>query len=119
MSEPLVIEHGSSGPGRWLRQRRWRIALGIAVVEALVVAVSSHVSNWTVLLLAALAVALYYFVGRESRSGIVHELTWILGASQLLALIAAILALFVIWFAFIVAAIFAVVALSVFFLDRR
>ncbi len=119
MSEPLAIEHGASKPSRWLRQRRWRIALGIAVAEALVVAVSSHVSNWTVLLLAALALALYFFVGRESRSALVHELTWILGASQLLAVIAAILALVLTTLAFIVAAIFAVVALVVFFLDRR
>jgi hypothetical protein len=119
MTEPLVIEHGSSGAGRWLRERRFRFALWIAVVEGIVVAIEPHVSRWTVILLAIAAVALYYWVGRRTSSGTLHELAWIAGASQLLAVAAVILAFILFWTALILVAIFAVVALAFLFFDRR
>jgi hypothetical protein len=119
MTEPVVVDRESNRPGGWLHERRWRIALWIAVVEAIIVAIAHDVSRWTVLVLAAIAFAIYYWVGRRSRSGAVHDLTWIFGASQALALMAAILALFISFLAFIVAAIFAVVALAYFLFDRR
>jgi hypothetical protein len=113
-----VLEHGSGRSGGWLHERRWRLALWIAVVEAIIVAVAHDVSRWTVLVLAAIAFLVYYYVGRN-RSGALHDVTWILGASQALALFVAILAFFVFWLAFIAAAIFAVVALAYFLFDRR
>ena len=113
-----VLEHDSSRSGGWLHERRWRVALWIAVVECIVVAVAHDVSRWTVLALAAIAFGLYYFVGRM-RSGAVHDVSWIFGASQALALFVAVVAFFVFWLAFIAAAIFAVVALAYFLLDRR
>jgi hypothetical protein len=113
-----VVEHGSTPPSRWLHERRWRFSLWIAVIEAVIVAVAHDVSRWTVLALAAIAFFVYYTVGRN-RSGIVHEVSWIFGASQVMALLAAIIAFFVFWLAFIAAAIFAVVALAYFLLDRR
>ncbi|HEV3404079.1 MAG TPA: hypothetical protein VG073_07290 [Gaiellaceae bacterium] len=114
-----VIEQDSSPPSRWLHERRWRFALWIAVGEAIVVAVAHDVSRWTVLLLALIAFALYSFVGRNSRFRTLHEVSWIFGASQALALLAATLAFFVTLLAFIAAAIFAVVAITYFLLDRR
>jgi hypothetical protein len=113
-----VVEHESSPPSRWLRERRWRVSLSIAIVEAVIVAVAHDVSRWTVLALAAISFLFYYYIGRN-RSGVVHEVSWIFGASQVMALLAAIIAFFVFWLAFIAAAIFAVVALAYFLLDRR
>jgi hypothetical protein len=113
-----VLEHGSSQPTGWLHERRWRVSLWIAVVECVIVAVAHDVSRWTVLALAAISFVIYYAVGR-TRSGALHEVSWILGASQALALLAAILAFFVTLLAFIAAAIFAVVAIAYFVLDRR
>jgi hypothetical protein len=114
-----VVEHESSPPSRWLHERRWRISLWIAVVEAVIVALAHAASRWTVFGLAIVAFVLYVFVGRRTRSSTAHELTWILGASQALALVAAIVASVLAWIAFVVAAIFAVVALAYFLLDRR
>jgi cytochrome b561 len=114
-----VVEHGSSRPARWLRERRVRIALSIAAVEAIIVAVFHDVSQWTVVGLAILAVALYVFAGRESRSLTFRQVTWIFAASQLLAVIAAILAFIVFWTAIIAVVIFAIVALWFVFTDRR
>ena len=119
MSDPLVIEHGSSPPARWLHERRWRISLWIAVVEAIVVALAHAASRWTVFALAVIAFLLYAFVRRRTRSGTAHEVSWIFGTSQALALLAAIVASILAWIAFVVAAIFAVVALAYFLLDRR
>ena len=114
-----AIEQGSSRGGRWLRDRRTRIALSAAAVEAIVVAVFHDVSRWTVIGLAILAVALYWFSGRESSSYSYRQVTWIFAVSQLLAVIAAILAFIVFWTAIVAVAVFAVVALFFVFTDRR
>ena len=114
-----MIDHGSSRPSRWLRDRRWRLSLWIAVVECIVVAVAHDVSRWTVIALAILFGAVYAYVGRRTRSDLAHEVLWIVASAQLLAVIAVVLAFFIFWLAFIVAAIFAVVALGYFLLDRR
>ncbi len=114
-----MIEHGTSKSGRWLRTRRTRVALWIAVVEAIIVAVFHDVSRITVIVLAALAVVIYWYAGRKSRSDTFHEASWIFAVSQLLAVIAAILAFIVFWTAIVFVCIFALVALFFVFTDRR
>jgi cytochrome b561 len=114
-----MIEHGTSRTGRWLRVRRNRITVSIAVVEAIIVAIFHDVSRFTVIGLAILAFVLYWFAGRTSRSDTFRQLSWIFAASQLLAVIAAILAFIVLWTAILAACIFAVVALFFVFTDRR
>jgi cytochrome b561 len=119
LDEGNVIDHGSSRTGRWLRARRVRFALWIAAVEAIIVAVAHDVSRWTVIALAIVAVALYVAAGRESRSDTFRQLSWIFAASQLLAVLAAILAFIVFWTAIIAVVVFAAVALFFVFTDRR
>lgn len=114
-----AIEHGTSRAGRWLRARRTRIALFIAALEAIVVAIFHDVSRWTVIGVAIVAVALYMLAGRDSRSDTFRQTTWILAASQLLAVLAAILAFIVFWTAIVLVVVFAVVALVVIWSDRR
>jgi hypothetical protein len=113
-----VVEHGTSRPGRWLRARRNGIALWVAVLEAIIVALLHDVSRWTVIVLAVVAVVLWLYAGRSSRSDTVRQVTWIFAASQLLALVAVILAFILFWTALILAAIFALVALFFLFVDR-
>jgi cytochrome b561 len=119
LGEGNVIDHGSSRTGRWLRARRVRFALWIAAVEAIIVAVAHDISRWTVIALAIAAVALYVAAGRESRSDTFRQLSWIFAASQLLAVLAAILAFIVFWTAIIAVVVFAAVALFFVFTDRR
>jgi uncharacterized membrane protein YbhN (UPF0104 family) len=119
LGEGNVIDHGSSRTGRWLRTRRVRFALWIAAIEAIIVAVAHDVSRWTVIALAIVAVALYVVAGRESRSDTFRQLSWIFAASQLLAVLAAILAFIVFWTAIIAVVVFAAVALFFVFTDRR
>jgi hypothetical protein len=119
LSESHTIAPTPSRTGRWLRERRIRFALWIAAVEAILVAVFHDVSRFTVFALAVAAVALYWFAGRRTRSDTLHQGSWILAVSQLLAALAAILAFIVFWTAIIAMAIFIVVALFYVFTDRR
>jgi len=114
-----VIEHGTSGTGRWLRHRRIRIALIIAAVEAVVVAFSQNVSKWTVFVLALVGVAIYLLAGRESRSDTFRQSSWIFAVSQLLAALAAIFAFLIFWTAIVAFVVFAAIALFFVFTDRR
>jgi hypothetical protein len=115
---PNVIEHGTSKTGRWLRARRARIALWVAVAEGILVAVLSGLTRTTVVLVAIVAILLYGLWGRRAKSDTARQATWIAGASQALAVLfvflAHIIGLFVI--AFVVLA--AIVAIAFFFLDR-
>jgi hypothetical protein len=113
-----ALEHGTTRAGRWLRGRRLRLALWIAVLEGIVVALAPGVSRWTVVVVAILAVSLYAAAGRRTRWDVGHQLSWILAASQALAVVVAILAWFVLWTALLLVVVFAVIALVILFTDR-
>jgi hypothetical protein len=112
-----AIERSSSA-GRWLARRRVRAALWIAAAEAVVVLLSHDVTKWTVIGLAIVGV-LAWLGGRNSRSQVVREVLWIFAASQLLAVIAVILAWIVKWAVIMAVVVFAVLGLVYLFLDRR
>jgi hypothetical protein len=107
-----------SRAGRWLEARRTRLAIWIAVVEAIIVLFSPGITKWTVIVLAALAVVAWMF-GRNSRSHLVRETLWILAASQLMAALAAVLGFIVKWALITVVIVGAVLGLVYLFLDRR
>ncbi len=118
-SATTTIDHGTSRAGRWLRARRNRFALTIALVESVVVVIFNDVSKWTVIGLALVAFVLYWFAGRSSRSDAFRQSSWIFATSQLLAVLAAILAFILLWTAILAAVVFAVIALFFVFTDRR
>jgi|SRR5581483_1630435 len=118
MSESHVAVQPSK-TGRWLRERRVRIAFWVAAIEAILVAIFHDVSRFTVFALAIAAVVAYFYGGRNTRSDTLHQSTWILAVSQLLAALAAIFAFIVFWSAIVLMAIFAIVALFYVFTDRR
>jgi hypothetical protein len=111
-----VVEHRQSASARWLRERRFRIALLIAFIESLAVVTSSLGWFWVVGA-AALAVALYLLV-RRTDSGIVREATWILAASQLISVIVPLLWEAVKFLAILVLVLFALFFLAILLLDR-
>jgi hypothetical protein len=113
-----VIEHDTTRTGRWLRVRRIRLALWIAVIEGIVVALAHDVSRWTVIAVAIPVLALYVFWGRSTRSDTARQILWIGGASQALAVVVVIFAFILSWLALLLAGIFAVVALLFLFGDR-
>src|SRR5437016_412393 len=113
-----TIEHKTSRTGRWLRARRIRFALWIAVIEGILVWILPNVSKWTVIALAIPLLALYLFWGRTARSDTARQLSWIAGASQALAVVVVIFAFILSWLALLLAGIFAAIALLFLFSDR-
>jgi hypothetical protein len=115
---PRAVQHGSTRAGRWLETRRVRLACWIAAAEAIIVLFSHNLTKWTVIVLAIVSV-LAWLGGRESSSHVVRQVLWIFAASQLLAVIAVILAWIVKWALILAVVVFAVLGLVYLFLDRR
>jgi hypothetical protein len=112
-----AIEHGSSRSSRWLRERRLRITLWIAAIEGLLYLV--HVLHWwEAVVLAAIAVGIWWSTGRTSRSDVLRQATWVFAASQLLVLCVPIALTIVTWFAIGVVSILALVGLFLLFRSK-
>ena len=117
MDDQRVIEHGQSTSAHWLRERRLRLALLIALVESLLVLLSDH--GWRYVVIAVVvAVAAYWFVGRR-RSGLIYEITWIAAVSQLLAVLVPVLWVLVKTIAIIVLVGLAIFLLVALLIDRK
>jgi hypothetical protein len=114
-----MIEAGSTRIGRWLRERRLRLALWVAVIEGLIVALTSDISRWTVLIIAVIVLAFYVLAGRSMRWDVGRQLSWIAAASQSLAILVVIAAFILGLVAIVLVALFAVVALLYLFSDYR
>jgi hypothetical protein len=116
--QPVINAH-SSRVSRWLRERRLRLALWIAVAEGIVVAIRGDISRWTVVVIAALVLLLYVSLRDRITWDAARQVLWIVAASQLLALLVAILAFFVFAIALIAVVLFAIIALVYLFTDLR
>ena len=113
-----VVEHGQSRSGRWLRENRVRLALGIAVVEGLLVVVDQI--DWAPALVVAIAVVVLYFtVGDRIRSDAARQVAWIAAVSQAFVMLVPVLAIVVGTLALILVGALAVIALVLLFADRR
>jgi hypothetical protein len=117
-SQPM-IEAGTTRTGRWLRERRLRLALWVAVIEGLLVALTHDLTRWTVLVIAVIVLAFYMTAGRSMRWDVVRQLSWIAAASQALAILVVIVAFILGIVAIALVALFAVIALVYLFSDYR
>ena len=107
-----------SRTGRWLHERRLKIALGIAVLEGIIVAFAKDFSSWTVIIISAPIIAFYLFAGRSLESDTGRQLSWVAAASQTFAVLLAVIALTIKLWVLIVVGIFAVIALVMILGDR-
>ena len=114
-----AIEHGSSRAARWLRERRLKLALYIAVLEGIVVAIRGDVSRWTVVALAALVLIIYMLLRDRLRWDAGREVLWIVATSQAMALLVVILAFVIGALSLVLVGILAVIALVYLLSDRR
>ena len=113
-----AVEPTPSRTGRWLAERRLKIALGIAVLEGIFVAVEKDFSRWTVIIISAPIIAFYLFAGRALESDTSRQLSWIAAASQAFAVILCVVALVIGAFVLIIAGVFAAIALILLFGER-
>lgn len=117
-SQPM-IEAGSTRIGRWLRERRLRLALWVAVAEGLLVALTPDLTKWTVLVLGVILLAFYMVAGRNMSWDVARQLSWIAAASQALAILVVILAFVLGLLAIVAILVFAIIALVYLFSDSR
>ena len=113
-----AAEPRPSSTGRWLAERRLKIALAIAVLEGILVAVEKDFSRWTVIIISAPIIAFYLFAGRALQSDTGRQLAWIFAAAQAFAVLLCVVALIIGAFVLIVAGVFAAVALILLFGER-
>lgn len=114
-----MIEAGSTRVGRWLRERRLRLALWVAVIEGLIVALENDISRWTVLVVGVIILAFYVLAGRNMGWDVGRQLSWIAAASQALAVLVVLLAFVLQVVAIALVAIFAIAALVYLFSDYK
>jgi cation transport ATPase len=117
-SQP-AIEAGSTRGGRWLRERRIRIALWVAVIEGLIAAFSHDIGRWTILVMAVIVLAFYIVAGRQLKWDVARQLSWIAAASQVLAILVIIFAFILKLIAIVIIVGFALVALVYLFTDHK
>src|SRR6187551_27794 len=114
-----MIEAGSTRGGRWLRERRLKLALWTAVVEGIVVAVSHDLTRWTVLVIGVVVLAFYVLAGRTMKWDVGRHLSWIAAASQAMAILVVIFFFIFEWIAIAAIAVIAVFALIYLFGDHK
>lgn len=114
-----MIEAGSTRGGRWLRARRLRLAIWIAVIEGVIVALTPDLSRWTVLVIGAIVLAFYMLAGRNMNWDVARQLSWIAAASQAMALLVVLFAFVVEWLAIGLIGILAIIALVYLFAEHR
>lgn len=112
-----AIEHGASSSALWLRERRVRTALWIALIEGLLV-IFHVIDKWAAIGVAIAVLAVYFFLGRRSKSPTVREVSWVAAASQGVLILVPIIVAILGTLALILVAVIAVVALVALFAER-
>jgi hypothetical protein len=113
-----VLEHGTTKTDRWLRKYRTRIAVWIAVAEAILL-VFGAIDRWGALLVAALVIVGYFLLEHRLRWQSARDVLWIGAVSQALVALVPVLVILVGTLTLIAVGFLAVVALIVLFADRR
>ena len=113
-----AIEHGGTATGRWLRERRLKIALGIAVVEGILVVVGV-IPSWVAIVVGLAVVAFWFFVGHNLPSDAARQASWTAALSQVFMALVPLLAFVLTALAVVALVAIALVALVALLADRR
>ena len=110
------------GPTAWLHRQRFRIVLWVAGAEGIVAWATHGLHIATIVVLAALAalsLALYRVAHDRTHSPLLHQLVWLLAASQLGAVVLVTAGYVIIGALIVLLAIFALAALGLLLLEHR
>jgi hypothetical protein len=118
MSSDLLIEHGETRLARRIRQNRVKVAVGIAVLEGVLV-LGGAIPWWLVVVLAVGSLGAYAGWGREHENADVRVVTWTAAVSQLIVVLVPVLAGAVVVLAAVAVVACAAIALAALLLDRR
>ena len=112
-----VIEHRSSRWGRWLSERRLRIAVWVAVIEGIFI-VFDQIPIAAAIVLGIAVLVLYFTVGDRLKSGTAGQIAWIAAVSQAFVILVPIFLIVLGSIAVVAVVILAVVALVLLFSRR-
>ena len=112
-----VIDHGSSQIERFLHSNRYKLVLGLVIVEALLVAFGA-LSFWLTVVIAGCLLALYLLFRREL-SGSPRELAWIVAGSQALGVLVFVLVLVTAALVVVAVVVLAIAVLASLLANRR
>ena len=113
---------GTPEKAGWFHRHRFRIVLWVVVIEALVAWVTHGLHITTIIVLGVIAIAclmLYRYVTARTNSTFLHQVVWLLAASQLGATVLVAAGYILIGALIVLLVIFALVALGLLLLDRR
>lgn len=116
--ELQVVDPTLSRTGRWLRERRLRLAVWIAVIEGLLI-VFDVIPGWFALVVGAIVILFYALVGRTAGSDTVAQASWTAAMSQVLVALVPIAAFVLTTLAIVVLTVIALLALALLLGDRR
>lgn len=112
-----TIDHGSSQAERFLHSNRYKLTLGLVIVEAILVALGA-LSFWLAIVVAGCLLVLYLLFRREL-SGSLRELAWIVAASQALGVLVFVLVLVTAALVVVAIVVLAIAVLVSLFVERR
>jgi hypothetical protein len=113
-----VLEHRSNRSARWLRANRVKIALWIAIAEGVLV-VFDVIDVFPALVVAALVVGFYFWLGQRLRAGLGRDAAWIGAVSQAMVALVPLLVLVIGTLALIAVGVLAAVVLVLLLTGRR
>ncbi|MEX2211152.1 MAG: hypothetical protein WD689_05250 [Gaiellaceae bacterium] len=117
MASAPAIEHRGGFASRWLRGRRLKLALAIAVVEGILVVVDV-IPAWVAVVVGGAVLVYWFAVGRQQK-GLTRELSWTAAMSQVFVALVPLLAFVLTALAVVALVVIAIVALVALLADRR
>ena len=122
LSDSSHAVEGPRGPTGWLHRHRYRIVLWAAVIEGVLAWATHGLHIGTIVVLAVLAIVglvVYRLAHERTTSPFLHQLTWLLAASQLGAVVLVTAGYVLLGALIVLLAIFALVALGLLLLEHR
>jgi hypothetical protein len=113
-----VLEHRSNRTSRWVQANRVKIALWIAIAEGVLVAFDV-IDVFPALVVAALVIGFYFWLGQRLRAGLGRDAAWIGAVSQAMVALVPLLVLVIGTLALIAVGVLAAVVLVLLLTGRR
>jgi len=118
MLEPgAVVEHRESATTRWLRERRISLAIGVAILEGVLI-VAGELSKALALIVAIAVVVGYFMLSDRLKPGVGREIAWIAAVSQAIVMLVPLLVFVIGTLTLIAIAVIGVLALVLLFSRR-
>jgi hypothetical protein len=118
MLEPgAVVEHRQSPTARWLHERRISLAIGVAILEGILI-VAGELSKALAVIVAIALVVGYFTLADRLKPGVGREIAWIAAVSQAIVLLVPLLVIVIGTLTLIAIAAIGILALVLLFTRR-